>query len=195
MLLSIGHGSPPDSHHPFSGAASTPLFPKAPMTTPYIGRPHDFDFLAGGLWHVANRRLRQRQAGSVDWRTFDATSRAATHLGGQVSTDEIIFADQSFRGFTVRTLDVAAQRWAIYWIDSRVGRMTPPVIGGWSGDRGEFFGEDEDEGRPVRVRFLWERLGGDQARWSQDFASIGQDGAADGPWETNWVMEMRRVKD
>ena len=28
------------------------------MTTEFIGRPHDFDFLVGGTWHVANRRLR-----------------------------------------------------------------------------------------------------------------------------------------
>ena len=80
-------------------------------------------------------------------------------------------------------------------INSRDGRVTPPVLGGWNGDRGEFFGDDEDNGRPVRVRFLWERLGPDTARWSQDFALIGSDGAVDGPWETNWVMEMRRLRD
>ena len=165
------------------------------MDNHYIGRPHDFDFLAGGRWHVANRRLRQRLAGSSDWMTFEATSHASAHLGGQVSTDEIVFPDLGFSGFTFRTLDVAAKQWAIYWINSRDGRVTPPVRGGWDGDRGEFFGDDEDDGRPVRVRFLWERLGADQARWSQDFALVGQDGAADGPWETNWVMEMRRVRD
>ena len=34
------------------------------MTTEFIGRPHDFDFLVGGTWHVANRRLKQRNVGS-----------------------------------------------------------------------------------------------------------------------------------
>jgi len=165
------------------------------MTASFIGRPHDFDFLAGGRWLVANRRLRQRLVGSNDWMAFEATSLAGAHLGGQVSTDEIVFPDLGFSGFTFRTLDVAAQRWSIYWINSRDGRVTAPVVGGWNGDRGEFFGDDEDDGRPVHVRFLWERLGPDQARWSQDFALIGQGGAADGPWETNWVMEMRRVRD
>jgi hypothetical protein len=47
----------------------------------------------------------------------------------------------------------------------------------------------------VRVRFLWERLGPDRARWSQDFALAGTDGAPDGPWETNWVMEFSRLPD
>ncbi len=163
------------------------------MTTDYIGRPHDFDFLVGGTWQVTNRRLRQRLAGSDDWITFEATSRAGSHLDGQVSTDEIAFADLGFKGFTMRTLDVAAQQWEIYWINSRDGRVTPSVRGGWNGDRGVFTGTDEDAGRPVHVRFLWERLGPDAARWSQDFALVGPDGAPHGDWETNWVMEMRRV--
>ncbi len=165
------------------------------MTTEFIGRPHDFDFLVGGTWHVANRRLRQRLAGGSDWVEFEHASHAITMMDGQVSVDENVFASQGFTGVTFRTLDVAARRWAIYWINSRDGRVQPPVHGGWNGDRGEFFGDDEDDGRPVHVRFLWERLGPDEARWSQDFALIGQDGAADGPWETNWVMEMRRVRD
>ncbi len=165
------------------------------MTTEFIGRPHDFDFLVGGLWHVANRCLRQRLPGGADWNEFEHSFRASVLMDGQVSIDENVFASQGFTGVTFRSLDVAAQRWAIYWINSRDGRVQPPVHGGWNGDVGRFFGDDEDAGRPVHVRFLWERLGPDRARWSQDFALIGQDGAADGEWETNWVMEMSRVTD
>ena len=164
-------------------------------TSEYIGRPHDFDFLAGGTWHVANRRLRQRLTGVADWTSFEHSFHANVLMDGQISIDENVFTSQGFTGVTFRTLDVEAGRWAIYWIDSRDGRLQPPVHGGWHGDRGVFFGDDEDDGRPVRVRFLWERLGPDAARWSQDFALMGRHGAADGPWETNWVMEMRRVRD
>ena len=158
----------------------------------YVGRPHDFDFLAG-RWHVANRRLRRRHEGCTEWDRFDAVLQAWSHLEGQVSVDEIAFEGKDFRGCTFRSLDMATRQWAIRWVNSRSGRVEPPVHGGWSGDRGVFFGDDEDDGRPVRVRFLWERLGPDRARWSQDFALAGADGAPDGPWETNWVMEMRRL--
>jgi hypothetical protein len=163
-------------------------------TTPsdYIGHPHDFDFLVGGTWHVANRRLHRRLAGTTDWSSFEHTFRANVLMDGQISIDENVFASHGFTGVTFRSLDVAARQWAIYWINSRDGRVQPPVRGGWSGDRGVFEGDDEDDGRPVHVRFLWERLGPDTARWSQDFALIGPE---DGPWETNWVMEMRRVRD
>ena len=165
------------------------------MTNDFIGRPHDFDFLVGGSWHVANRCLAQRLAGCEDWLEFDHAMTANTMLDGQVSIDENVFASKGFKAMTVRSLDIAEQRWAIYWINGRDGIVSPPVHGGWNGDRGVFFGVDQDGGRPVRVRFLWERLGPDDARWSQDFALIGDQGAADGPWETNWVMTMRRVKD
>jgi hypothetical protein len=161
------------------------------MTTDFIGRPHDFDFLVG-RWNVAHRRLRQRGVGSTEWIEFGATTQAWSHLGGLVSVDDNRF-EPGGGGLSFRTLDVAAKRWEIRWVGSRDGCVSPPVSGGWNGDRGEFEGLDEDDGRPVRVRFLWERLGPDRARWSQDFAFIGQDGASDGPWETNWVMTLSRL--
>ena len=160
----------------------------------FIGRSHDFDFLVG-RWHVANRRLRQRGVGSTEWIVFDASVQAWSHLGGLVSVDDNVFRDMGVGGLSFRALDVAAQRWNIHWVSSRDGRVSPPVTGGWNGDIGRFSGTDEDDGRPIRVRFLWERLGPENARWTQDFAPVGPDGALSGPWETNWVMEFSRLPD
>ena len=56
-------------------------------------------------------------------------------------------------------------------------------------DRGEFFGADSDDGRAVRVRFVWTRLDPDAASWAQAFALDG------GAWEENWVMESCRIQD
>jgi hypothetical protein len=163
-------------------------------TTGFIGRPHDFDFLVG-RWHVANRRLRRRHAGAADWIEFGAAMQAWSHLGGLVSVDDNVFHDEGAGGLSFRTLDVAAQRWNIHWVSSHYGKLGAPVTGGWNGDIGRFSGMDEDDGRPVHVRFLWERLGPGRARWSQDFALAGRDGAPDGPWETNWVMAFSRLGD
>ena len=68
-----------------------------------------------------------------------------------------------------------------------MGQLFPPVHGGFDGDRGEFHGHDEDEGRAVEVRFVWNRLGADAARWEQAFSLDGR------AWEVNWMMEMRRT--
>lgn len=153
----------------------------------FIGRPGDFDFLLGH-WQVHNRRLRQRHAACTEWDEFPATSQAWVMLDGAASVDEMRFPTQGFSGMTLRTLDRATQRWSIYWINSTNGQLFPPVQGGFDGDRGEFFGADSDDGRAVRVRFVWTRLGPDAARWEQAFALDG------GAWEENWVMELRRAQ-
>lgn len=156
----------------------------------FVGRPGDFDFLVGAPWRVRNRRLCREPDGREHWVEFEALTEAWSHLGGQVSIDEIRFESEGFAGCTVRSLNLQTRQWAIYWINSRHGGLFPPVFGGWDGERGEFYGEDEDEqGRPVRVRFLWERLGPGRARWTQAFALL----AGASGWVDNWVMEFERL--
>jgi len=153
-------------------------------TAQFVGAPHDFQFLVGS-WTVTNRRLRRRHEGSSDWDEFGASMQGWSLLDGGVSVDEIHFPAKGFSGCTVRTLDRAQQRWSIYWINSAVGRLFPPVTGGFAGDRGEFYGDDTDEGRRVDVRFIWQR-GTNAARWEQAFAVDGR------AWEINWIMELKR---
>lgn len=156
------------------------------MDDGYYGRPHDFDFLVG-RWRVHSRRLRQRHVGSNDWNEFEGVMQAWSHLDGIVSVDQFDFESQGFSGCTVRTLDLAKREWSICWVNSRSGRLEPPVRGGWQVDRGEFYGNDEDDGRPVKVRFIWLRKGRDAASWEQSFSI---DGGRN--WEINWVMELQR---
>jgi hypothetical protein len=151
-----------------------------------IGSVHDYDFLAGE-WDVANRRLKVRGVGSDDWDEFPSTSRAQLFMGGIVNVDENNFPTKGWSGMTIRTFDPAAHRWSIYWVNSRVGKLFPPVVGGFAGNRGVFYGQDEDDGKPVDVRFIWTLLGPDKARWEQAFSYNG------GQWETNWVMELKRA--
>ena len=151
------------------------------------GGLHDFDFLAG-TWSVANRRLKARGVGCTEWEEFLATSRCALYMGGFFNVEEMTFPTQEWSGMTVRTLDVAQHRWSIYWINSRTGTLQPPVLGGFHGDRGEFSGEDEDNGHVVEVLFVWTKLGPDRARWEQSFSTDGGR-----TWEKNWIMEMTRT--
>ena len=151
------------------------------------GSIQDFNFLAGH-WDVSNRRLAQRGVGSQIWNEFPASMSARLHLSGLVNTDEIHFSTQGWSGMTLRVFDLERRQWSIYWINSAEGVLSPPVIGGFEGARGEFYGDDHDEGRPVKVRFIWTRHGVDAARWEQAFCYDG------GTWETNWIMEFTRMQ-
>ncbi|HKA88206.1 MAG TPA: hypothetical protein VKE22_11085 [Haliangiales bacterium] len=169
-----------------AGCAAAPPRPDAPSFV-RTGDLHDFDMFAGD-WKLDNRRLRARGVGSNDWEEFPATSRTAIHLGGVSNVDEIVFPTKGWSGLTVRVFHRETRQWSIYWVNSRVGVMFPPVVGGFTGDRGEFYGDDEDDGRRVKVRFVWTKLGHDAARWEQSFS---YDGGR--TWELNWVNTLTRT--
>ena len=160
------------------------MAPIARLAVP-TGDIHDFDFLFGN-WSVDNRRLKQRWLGSDDWDVFTGVQRCEPHLGGAANIDEINCPTRGLSGMTIRLFDRAACRWSIYWVNSSGATLFPPVQGGFVGDYGLFFGTDEDGGRPVRVKFLWEKQGPIHARWSQAFSRDGEQ------WETNWIMEFTR---
>jgi hypothetical protein len=162
-------------------------------STNFIGRPGDFEFLVGH-WQLNNRCLKRRHIGSDDWDEFTATSKAWSMLNGIVSVDENHFATRGFSGLTFRTLDLSRKQWSIYWVNSASGNLFPPVHGGFDGDRGEFYGEDTDDGVAVQVRFIWTRKGRDAARWEQAF-SKDPNARATGEWETNWTMDLSRTEE
>jgi hypothetical protein len=147
---------------------------------------YDFTFLFGN-WSGLNHRLKVRGQGRDDCEEFAGVSRCETKLGHAANVDEICFPTLGWSGLTVRLFDRLQKRWSIYWVNSQGANLFPPVQGGFIGDHGEFFGEDEDGGRPVKVKFVWEKQGPIHARWSQAFSPDGI------KWETNWVMEFTRM--
>ena len=146
----------------------------------------DFDFFMG-RWTVQNRRLTERLAGSDEWEEFESTSVAHPILGGLGNEDEFRTRHAGgFIGMSFRFFDPVKRRWSIYWADSRrPGELDPPVFGTFSGDIGVFEGEDEFEGRPIKVRFSWSGTRTRTPRWEQAFSA--DDGET---WETNWVMDF-----
>lgn len=155
-------------------------------TTARTDGPHDFDYFAGG-WTTVQRRLTARSVGRNAWETFPATLCMTPYLGGLVTADEVRFPTKGWAGFTLRSYDLARRQWSIWWISSASGCLEAPVVGGFDGDRGEFYGEDDDAGRPVKVRYAWNKRDADRARWKQAFSYDGTS------WETNWTADFTRA--
>jgi len=151
------------------------------------GDSHDFDFLAGA-WTTVQRRLKARGVGSQDWDAFPANLCMTHYLDGIANVDELHMPTLDRRGLTLRTFDTQKRQWSIYWVATPLGRLDPiPVVGGFQGGRGEFYGEDKDGDKPVKVRFIWESLDHDHARWQQAFSYDDRN------WETNWTAEFTRA--
>ncbi|GII57878.1 hypothetical protein Pth03_62670 [Planotetraspora thailandica] len=147
---------------------------------------NDFDFLAG-TWDVANRWRTDFLDETSAWEEFPAVSRATRHFGGGASFDEIEFPTKGFSGLTIRLFDREREEWSLYWSSSRTGKLFPPVVGRFSGGRGEFYGEDTHAGKDILARFVWSGITDTSARWEQAFSLDGGQ-----TWVDNWVMELTR---
>ncbi|MDX3006474.1 hypothetical protein PWY87_32660 [Kribbella solani] len=147
----------------------------------------EFDFLVGN-WSFHNRRRRPVLGEPHEWYEHDATLQATTYFDGAVSFDEGWFPSEGFRGATFRLYDPVSREWSIYWINSKNGRLEPPVVGKWNADgTGVFEGPDTWDGQPIDVRFHW-TAGTDKAAWEQAFST--DQGKT---WTTNWFMEHTRI--
>ena len=151
---------------------------------------HDWDFLFG-TWKVRHRYLQGRLRGSNEWTEFDSECEAMPILLGLGNLDRNTFVrdGQTIEGMTLRLYDPSTGEWSIHWADSaHPGSLIPPMSGRFTGDTGEFFGDEFVDGRRVLCRFVWTREPADSPRWEQAFSDDGGK-----TWETNWIMQFSRT--
>jgi hypothetical protein len=171
-------------------AGNPPVVPKREVRD----GSRDFDFVVG-KWKVRHRRLRNPLTGSSTWIEFDGTSVGRLMWDGRVSQDENVFNDPAgtIEGMTVRFYNVKTGQWSIYWASNTLGGLAlPPTVGSFDRKegRGEFFDQENWNGRIILVRYLWHDIKADSCRWEQAFS---EDGGA--TWETNWIQYLERVRD
>ena len=153
-----------------------------------------FDFLLG-QWHVSNRRLKTRLQGDMEWEAFRATSFNQSLPAGIGNTDDFIPVGwrDGYIGMTLRIFNPQTSLWSIYWLDNETGGLHPsgmlrnPVVGKFQDGIGLFEGDDELDGKPIRVRYTWSHIAPRSARWEQSMS-----GDAGLTWELNWQMLFER---
>jgi hypothetical protein len=149
---------------------------------------NNFDFLVG-TWDSVQRRLVKPLAGSSEWDEFTGRTRCYRMFDGAANVDEVTFPDKGYSGVSVRLLNPETDEWSIYWANSRNGILAlPPVVGRFVDGVGEFFSEEDWEGRPIVVRYRWFDITDTSARWAQAFST--DKGKT---WETNWDAEFTRT--
>ena len=150
---------------------------------------HDFDFLNGSSWRIANRRCNQDGV----WEEFAATGNAEMHVDGLVQFDRYDAPAFPGRGHveavTVRAYDEETAQWSIVWLANYSPPDLRPVVGAWNGDTGAFSQTIETaDGRPWDVRFECSRRDPDHPRWEQHFSFD-----RGSTWEFNWSMDDTRL--
>src|SRR5438093_5570090 len=92
------------------------------------------------------------------------------------------------KGQTLRLYNPDSHQWSIYTLDLDKGALNlPPVVGQFTGNRGEFYDQELYKGRSILVRYVWLNISPKSARMEQFFSPNGEK-----TWETNWICELTR---
>ncbi|HWZ64240.1 MAG TPA: hypothetical protein VNX02_14580 [Steroidobacteraceae bacterium] len=174
------------SNVPYSGAADSQLGLPPGFTSARTGGSHDFDYLVGA-WTTQQRRLKSRDVGSSEWLEPPANRHCAvSYLDGRAIVEESRFPSKEPAGLFFYTFSPQTRQWSIYWLNGKTGQVDPPLVGGFAAGRGEFYAEDVDNGRPIKVRVTWTVADHNHARWEQAFSYDNR------TWETNWISDFTR---
>jgi hypothetical protein len=162
-----------------------------PALLPQRDGSHDFDFLIGD-WKAHVRRLPDRLNNSNVWDVYDGISNHHKLLDSNANFEqfEVTSIDKKLhiKAQTLRLYNPATRQWSIYLVDLDSGTLdTPPVVGGFTGKRGEFFHQETLKGRTILVRYVWLDLSPQSARMEQSYSSDGGK-----TWEVNWICELSR---
>ena len=152
---------------------------------------HDFDFLIGN-WKAHVRRLPDRLIGSTTWVEYDGISNHKKILDSNANFEEFEVDNPEkhlhIKAQTLRLYNPDSHQWSIYLVDVDKGTLDlPPVVGQFTGTRGEFYDQEQYKGRAILVRYMWLNISSKSARMEQSFSPDGGK-----TWETNWICELTR---
>jgi hypothetical protein len=180
---------------PFSAALS-----QAASTQTVVAHDgsHDFDFLIGD-WKAHLRRMVDRDTGVTTsdprtgtWVEYDGVCNDKKLLDTNANFEQFdVRASRTnllFRGQALRMYNPASHQWSIYGLDLDKGELDlPPLIGQFTGKRGEFFDSELRNGRMVQVRYVWSDVTPKSARMEQSFSPDGGKS-----WAVNWIVDLSR---
>lgn len=152
---------------------------------------HDFDFEFGS-WKAHLKRLSHPLSGSDTWIDYDGTSVVSKLWNGRANLGELVVDGPNghIEGITLRLYNPQSHQWRLYWANRKDAVLQVPTIGQFENDRGEFFDQEDVEGRSIFVRFVFSDVTPSSFQSEQAFSTnVGK------TWERNWVATFTRAKD
>lgn len=152
---------------------------------------HDFDF-EFGTWDAHIARLQNPLSGDTTWVEYQGSSIVRPVWGGRANLGELDVEGPAGRieGLSLRTYNPETGEWYIHWASSRDGILGPAMVGGFEGDRGEFYNQETFNGRAIYVRFIFSDIDSGPFQIEQAFS---EDGGT--TWESNWIATFTKVSD
>lgn len=153
----------------------------------------DFDFLAG-KWTMDNKRLKTRLNNCTEWVEYKSDDENFGPVLNGIANIDIYRTsynqvnDKPYEGLTLRLFNPQTKLWSLYWVDSNIGVLDPPVVGSFEGSIGTFYCKDIFQGKPIIVMFKWDKTNPNNPVWSQAFSP--DNGKT---WEMNLTNTSHRI--
>jgi hypothetical protein len=152
----------------------------------------DFDWEIG-KWKLHVSRLVHPLTGSKDWVELNGTVVARPVWDGKGNLAEVR-ADgpngQHLEFLSLRLYNPKTRQWNMHFASSNSGALSVPMYGEFKGGRGEFYDQEEFNGRLILVRFTFLNVSPDSGRSEQAFSDDGGK-----TWEVNWINKYTRAGD
>jgi hypothetical protein len=149
---------------------------------------HNFDFNFG-LWKTHIRRLQKPLTGSHTWTDYDGTSQVSQIWGGRASLLELEATGPTghIEGVGLRLFNPQSHQWSLNWANGSDAVMTTPMVGRFVDRQGQFYDQEEFQGRIIMSRNGFSSITPSSSRFEQAFSDD-----AGKTWETNWIMTFNR---
>lgn len=151
----------------------------------------DFDFEIG-TWKTRLKRLVKPLSGSTEWVEYEGTTVVRKIWDGRANLVELDVTGAAGRieALSLRLYNPQSKQWSLNFASVRGGAMTPPTVGEFKNGRGEFYSQEDFNGRMILTRFVISDIKPDSCHFEQAFSDDGGK-----TWEVNWIADDTRMKN
>lgn len=151
----------------------------------------DFDFEIG-TWKTHLKRLVKPLSGSTNWVEYEGATVVRKVWDGRANLVELDVkgAAGHIEALSVRLYNPESRQWSLNFANVKGGMMATPTIGEFKNGRGEFYSQEDFNGRMILARFIISDITPDSCHFEQAFSDDGGK-----TWEVNWIATDTRTKD
>jgi hypothetical protein len=152
---------------------------------------HDFDFEIGS-WKTHLSPLDHPLTGSHTWIQYEGTSVVRKIWNGRANMVELEVDGPTghVEGLNLHLYNPQSHQWSLNFANAKVGALSmPPTVGEFKNGRGEFYDQEEFNGRMILVRNIWMDITANSCRFEQSFSDDGGK-----TWEPNWIAVDTRTE-
>jgi hypothetical protein len=135
---------------------------------------HDFDFNVG-VWDTHIKRIPEPWSAPSKFIELNGTVTVRKVWDGRAQLEEIETDGPNghWEGLTLFLYNPEAHQWSQSFVNSKIGTLTPPLIGSFKDGRGELFSSDTFNNRSILVRGVWSDIKPDSHHFEESYSNDG----------------------